>query len=687
MIQKMNKQHHFLIISSHYPPIVGGIPLFVQNISEALSQLNFKVTVLTTNLNNEKYHSVINDNLEIFRLPVFPFISGRLPVLKFNKEYRKIISYIKDSNFDRVLINARFYPISLLGAKLAKKKKVPFIILEHGSHFLTFNNKLLDFCDHIYEHIFTSIEKRMGAIFAGVSSLAANWLKEFGIKTEMVIPNSLDAKQFRNNKSNIDYRKEYKISNECFVVVHHGRLLPDKGTRLVLDTAKKLPDIAFFFAGDGPMSEEVKEAANSLNNVYYLGKLSSPEISALLSQSDAFVLPSRTEGLPTSVLEASSYGIPSIVTPVGGIKEIFKGSSSAVIVAMDKGEVAREVRRLASCKNGGSIYRDEKLIHNIEYNFSWKSTALKLNSLFDEIKKPAIENKKNVFISKNAKEQLIDEKTYSEKIVPLIQKELIDLLEVADELLKKMGLSYWLDAGTLLGAVRHKGFIPWDDDADIGMRLKDWQYLLRNAKKYIPEGYSLLTKENTKNFPLFWATLVKDNTEYISSDQLQAGYSSGVFLDIFPFSKIEKDTIARKKQLRNLRFWQGLSYLKYIKVPQGSKNLLEKIIFFIAHYFVKIFISEKKIQRCFWKAVKTREESNLWANLAYSNWPAVSDEVIFPLQSLSFQSKTFPGPAHPKSYLEIEFGDWEKIPPENERHFHMPLYLDLGDGKNCMKKS
>ena len=112
----------------------------------------------------------------------------------------------------------------------------------------------------------------------------------------------------------------------------------------------------------------------------------------------------------------------------------------------------------------------------------------------------------------------------------------LSILEEVDRICKKHGIGYWLDGGSLLGAVRHGGFIPWDDDIDIGMTKSDLERFEKIAPAELPETLFLQTRRSD---PAHKSSVVKirdRNSLYIEdADFFKSDYEKGLFIDIFPF--------------------------------------------------------------------------------------------------------------------------------------------------------
>ena len=159
----------------------------------------------------------------------------------------------------------------------------------------------------------------------------------------------------------------------CFV----GRLIPEKGIRAILEASRshRLVEagVVFVVAGDGALSKEVDDAQGE--SLRWVGRLSSSDISALLQQSDLLCLPTRSEGFATTLLEASSCGCPSVVTDVGGARELFPNEHFGTIInSMDSAEVEKAIYSLV--KSPDVLAEQSRLCRRmVENESSWDKTA------------------------------------------------------------------------------------------------------------------------------------------------------------------------------------------------------------------------------------------------------------------------------------------------------------------------
>lgn len=367
----------YVLFSALYPPHMGGIENFTYCLAHALVDRGDEVLVVTNDTNGLGAGITDEDGVSVLRLPCFPVFAGRFPVPKLNAISRKLWKHVECQQFDGVLVNARFYIHSLRGITLAKKLGITPVVLDHGSAFLSFSNPVIDPLVRTYERLITAMGKRFHPDYYGVSSKSVEWLRSFGIAAKGVIPNSIDAESFRETSSGRDFRNELGLDAESFLVCFVGRLIPEKGIRAILEASRSHrlieAGVVFVLAGDGALSKEVDDAQGE--SLRWVGRLSSSDISALLQQSDLLCLPTRSEGFATTLLEASSCGCPSVVTDVGGARELFPNEHFGTIInSMDSAEVEKAIYSLV--KNPDKLAEQSRLCRRmVENESSWDKTA------------------------------------------------------------------------------------------------------------------------------------------------------------------------------------------------------------------------------------------------------------------------------------------------------------------------
>lgn len=372
----------FCLFCANYLPNLGGVERYVFNLSKQLINSGHNVTVVTSNVFNLPSYEIDENGIEIFRMPCHNFMKGRYPILKRDEEFKKLDKQLSKKHFDLVVINARFYIHSLYAANFAQKNNIRCITIEHGSTHLSVDNKILDFFVAHVEHFVTVLLKRKCNDYYAVSNAAGKWSEHFGIKSKGTLYNAIDIADVLDaaDKNVFDYRQQYNIPDNATVITFTGRLLKIKGVYELLEAFKQIDrdDIYLFYAGDGPESDELKNQATK--NVVFLGQIDFDHIIALLSQSDIYCLPSVSEGMSTSVLEAVATNTFVITTYNGGARELIIGKEYGIIT---KGNSTQETK--AAIEEALDIeYRNsavKKAYDRLLEGFTWKKTAEKLERL------------------------------------------------------------------------------------------------------------------------------------------------------------------------------------------------------------------------------------------------------------------------------------------------------------------
>lgn len=264
----------------------------------------------------------------------------------------------------------------------------------------------------------------------------------------------------------------------------------------------------------------------------------------------------------------------------------------------------------------------------------------------------------------------------------------LEILEAIDQLCRANGLDYVIDGGTCLGAVRHEGFIPWDDDMDIAMPIQDYLKFCQLAKTQLPKGFSLHDCSNTEGFSALWVKVFKDGTLFMDQNCVDSNYKQGIFVDIFPIFRLDANESIAKRQKRQCFFWQSMSYLHYFGEPKiskdnslyGPKILLSKV----AHHTVARLFDAEYCQRKLLKAANAANPGAQVFDPCYATYTMQYD-WLFPSMEMEFDGHMLRAPRDCDQLLTCYFGDYMKLPPESQRYTHLPVVLDLGDGRNVMQ--
>lgn len=264
----------------------------------------------------------------------------------------------------------------------------------------------------------------------------------------------------------------------------------------------------------------------------------------------------------------------------------------------------------------------------------------------------------------------------------------LEILDVIADFCSENSITWWLDGGTCLGSMRHNGFIPWDDDVDIAMLREDYDRFCDLAAHGLPDGYSLHTSDNTEGFAALFAKVYKDGTRFENQEGRDAESSTGIFVDVFPYDRLYVDPKLRRAQIFRASLAQKRSYLyfsKTIQVPhKGLLGGVEKLACILLHSFERILSNgPKTYQRLFDSCVPSPDRGDVsdeCLTLAWPNMSPIPVHEIKPLGDALFEGHNFPVPRLTDRYLTVMYGDWRQIPAPEDRHTHLPLLLDFGDG-------
>lgn len=277
---------------------------------------------------------------------------------------------------------------------------------------------------------------------------------------------------------------------------------------------------------------------------------------------------------------------------------------------------------------------------------------------------------------------------YPEDSLARLQNAEREILRVVDTLCSDNDIDYFIDGGTCLGAVRHGGFIPWDDDIDVGMPHDDYMRFCSIAQDRLPKGYSLHTSLNTEGFSALWAKVFKDGTHFIDDNAYEAGCDQGIFVDIFAYCKLDRDKRIAERQCKSARTAQVKSYLKHFSRPKLPKNLPAKPLVSLACKLVHSTVAKtwktERLQYEYDHAFDTDNPGTTWVESAYTDWGEFDESVLFPTTDIEFDGMIVRAPHRTHEYLQILYGDYNRMPPEDERYTHAPVILDFGDGINVM---
>lgn len=242
----------------------------------------------------------------------------------------------------------------------------------------------------------------------------------------------------------------------------------------------------------------------------------------------------------------------------------------------------------------------------------------------------------------------------------------MDMLLEVKRICTKHNIRYSLIGGTLLGAVRHKGYIPWDDDADIGMLREDYEKFRVVCEEEMDKSkYYFQDDRNTKGYRWGYGKLRRKNTLFLRENQKHLKFGQEIFIDIFPL-----DYAPDNMMLRRVHMFYCFCVRKALWAPVGmvaEKNAFKRMV-----YKRLSAIPKKQIYKSYYRYINSRKQSKtVRINLFPTNKPYGFPINFFEdLIEVSFENELFMGSKYYDKYLTIKYGDYMKLPPVEKRKVH-----------------
>ena len=269
---------------------------------------------------------------------------------------------------------------------------------------------------------------------------------------------------------------------------------------------------------------------------------------------------------------------------------------------------------------------------------------------------------------------------YTSEIIEKMQFIEYDMLCELDRICKKNNISYQLDGGTFLGAVRHKGFIPWDDDIDVRMLRSEYERFCEVCKRDLDESkYFLQNHDTDPGFLWAYARILRVGTSFYRENQEMLTMKRGIFIDIFPFDCLP-NKIA-KKFFYNIRcFWaRKILYSRVGAVHE--RNIIKRVGYKIVRT-VSVEYAYKMIGKL---AHENSENDSERVRVIGCAW--AQEKSGYPIEYLKesaeyeFNGKSFPSSRDYNGMLTLMYGsDYMTLPPEEKRvPKHTAVSIDFGD--------
>ena len=366
-----------LVFSPYYPPHIGGLETHCDEFNKYLSKKKFNITVFTPRIPASSLEKeIIYSNVTVIRFPAWEIIPN-YPIPKFwDNNFFILWKGLGISKYSLVISRTRFFFTSLMAGFFCKKNNVKWIHIEHGSDFVHSSNFIYTFLAKLYDYTLGRCVLKFSDIVVANSIASASFCRSLYKRDYEIIYRGIE----KISIANLAVDPVFLKYSDKVKIIYVGRLIAGKGIIDLIDAVSliKKKDWILFIVGGGPQKEEIKKYIDKKSlsqNIVMLGEKVRNEAMKLLSLSNVVVNPSYSEGLPTSIIEASMFGKAIVATDVGGTNEIVKDKVSGLLV---------KPKNIIELKNGIEMFLDSKSLRKSmgkkaifqSKKFNWENSIL-----------------------------------------------------------------------------------------------------------------------------------------------------------------------------------------------------------------------------------------------------------------------------------------------------------------------
>ena len=253
-----------------------------------------------------------------------------------------------------------------------------------------------------------------------------------------------------------------------------------------------------------------------------------------------------------------------------------------------------------------------------------------------------------------------------------LHQRILKILLAVDKTCREHSLRYYLWAGTQLGAIRHKGFIPWDDDIDIAMPRPDYEKLIRHSREWLPEPFELVCAENDASYNLPFGKIQDASTTLI--ERMHLRYLGGIYIDVFPIDGVPESSIKSKLHFARYEYLKRVLYLLH-RDPYKHGHGPSSWAPLLCRKFYTLDGVQKRIRQLL--MTYDYEKSALVADYDDGSNGSMPKDVLGTPTPYAFENEMVMGVEKADTYLSKKYGDYMTIPDGDHQRQHNFHYLDL----------
>lgn len=261
----------------------------------------------------------------------------------------------------------------------------------------------------------------------------------------------------------------------------------------------------------------------------------------------------------------------------------------------------------------------------------------------------------------------------TEQSLKQLQDKLTDLMKRVHDICVNNNIHYTMMGGTLIGALRHHGFIPWDDDIDIAMPYEDYKKFKQLVKNHKFENLAFGIPAESEIYCQDFIKVYDTTTTLMENNRVKSK-PKGIFIDVFPLANVGNTKIGAYYELRVHRFWRDILMRKDLQLWHGWFILVEWIYILLGKFISAKYIVNR-IESRYEKL--NRKKTYFMSDLDGTIKGIVPAYLFDEFTLYDFENYQFYGMKRADEYLRWVFGDYMKMPPENQRTPHHIEFMDL----------
>ena len=254
-----------------------------------------------------------------------------------------------------------------------------------------------------------------------------------------------------------------------------------------------------------------------------------------------------------------------------------------------------------------------------------------------------------------------------------LQQHILPILTDVDRVCREHGIRCYICDGTMLGAVRHGGFIPWDDDVDVCMPRPDYERFMRHAREWLPPRLEAVSADNDPDYPFPFGK-VQDNTTTLI-ERMHIDYLGGLYIDVFPIDGLPDSRLLREWQLMRYEYYKKVLYFLHRDPYKHGKGPGSWIPLLCRRLYSRTGLQQKI------KRIMSRydyEQCTMTLNADDGHRGVMPKSFYGRPTPVSFEGKEVMGVEKPHEYLSRTYGDYMTIPKQEHQRTHNFHYLDYG---------